>query len=300
MMAHVDLCSGIGGFALGFQWAGLSKPVLFCDIEPWSRKVLAKHWPDVPIATDVKELANDPDRNVPDCDILTAGYPCQPFSHAGKRLGQADDRHIWPYILQIVAQKRPAWCSFENVYGHVSMGLDQVLLDLEGQGYASRTFIVPACAVDAPHRRDRVWIIAHTDSDREPNGPVNGSQGQRLQSSADVADTESLIGDGGEHRKFTEEGERQGELGGEGSLRRKADVADTDSARCKEQRRSEPAQAKHQARQCGSGWLPEPSVGRVAHGIPKRVDRLRGLGNAIVPQIAMKIGEAIKQCEAEL
>ena len=100
MMAHVDLCSGIGGFALGFQWAGLSKPVLFCDIEPWSRKILKKHWPDVPIAENVKELANDPDGNVPDCDILTAGYPCQPFSHAGKRLGHArDDRHIWPYML---------------------------------------------------------------------------------------------------------------------------------------------------------------------------------------------------------
>jgi hypothetical protein len=77
-MSHVDLCSGIGGFALGFEWAGLSKPVLFCDIEPWSRKVLSKHWPDVPIADDVKELANDPARLVPDCDILTAGYPCQP------------------------------------------------------------------------------------------------------------------------------------------------------------------------------------------------------------------------------
>jgi len=239
MMAHVDLCSGIGGFALGFQWAGLSKPVLFCDIEPWSRKVLAKHWPDVPIAEDVKELANDPDGNVPDCDILTAGYPCQPFSHAGKRLGHEDDRHIWPYLLQIVAQKRPAWCCFENVYGHVSMGLDQVLLDLEAEGYASRTFIVPACGVDAPHLRYRVFVVAK-------------------------------------------------------------DVADTNSPRCEEQRRSQSAQEKHQAPQCGSGWLLEPSVGRVAHGIPKRVDRLRGLGNAIVPQLAMKIGQAIKQCEAEL
>ena len=269
-MAHVDLCSGIGGFALGFQWAGLSKPVMFCDIEPWSRKVLAKHWPDVPIAEDVKELANDPDGLIPRTDpkrtILTAGYPCQPFSHAGKRLGQEDDRHIWPYILQIVAQKRPAWCCFENVYGHVSMGLDQVLLDLETQGYASRPFIVPACAVDAPHRRNRLWIIAHaTDADRrrgafrEPGG--NGEP--------------------------TLHGEER-------------DVADTDSPRCEEQRRSQPAKEKHQAPQCGSGWLTEPSVGRVAYGIPKRVDRLKGLGNAIVPQIAMKIGEAIKQCEAAI
>ena len=130
MFRHVDLCSGIGGFALGFEWAGLSKPVLFCDIEEWPRKILAKHWPDVPIAEDVKELANDPDRNVPDCDILTAGYPCQPFSLAGERRGAEDDRHIWPDIFSIVQRKRPAWCVFENVYGHVSMGLDEVLSDL--------------------------------------------------------------------------------------------------------------------------------------------------------------------------
>ena len=310
MLSHVDLCSGIGGFALGFQWAGLSKPVLFCDIEPWSRKVLAKHWPDVPIATDVKELANDPDGLIPRTDpkrtILTAGYPCQPFSHAGKRLGSADtDRHIWPYLLQIVAQKRPAWCCFENVYGHVSMGLDQVLLDLEGQGYATRTFIVPACAVDAPHRRDRLWIIAHTDSQSEPNGPVNGSQGQRLQASADVSDTECKQRERGLSGHGQTFGAREGwppkELAGCGE-----DVADTDNKgpqgrlywgkdtqrqsvngyiRCGGAAHRQPAQ---------NWWLTEPSVGRVAHGIPKRVDRLRGLGNAIVPQIAMKIGEAIK------
>ena len=80
MLRHVDLCSGIGGFSLGFEWAQLSTPILFCDTEEWCRKILAKNFPDVPIATDVKELANDPERLVPDCDILTAGYPCQPFS----------------------------------------------------------------------------------------------------------------------------------------------------------------------------------------------------------------------------
>ena len=144
MMAHVDLCSGIGGFALGFKWAELSKPVLFCDIEPWSRQILRKHWPDVPIAEDVKELANDPDGLIPDCDILTAGYPCQPFSLAGERRGTEDDRHIWPYILSIVQTKRPSWCVFENVYGHVSMGLDEVLSDLEREGYACLLYTSPS------------------------------------------------------------------------------------------------------------------------------------------------------------
>ena len=186
-MHHIDLCSGIGGFALGFRWAGLSKPVLFCDIEPWSRKILRKHWPDVPILEDVKELANDPDGLIPDTDprrtIITAGYPCQPFSLAGERRGSEDDRHIWPYILSIIQTKRPAWTVFENVYGHVSMGLDEVLSDLEGQSYAARPFIVPACATDAPHRRDRVWIIARNVGDtnsRERTGNNGGRPKQEI------------------------------------------------------------------------------------------------------------------------
>lgn len=290
MLSHVDLCSGIGGFALGFQWAGLSKPVLFCDIEPWSRKVLAKHWPDVPIAEDVKELANDPDGLIPRTDpkrtILTAGYPCQPFSHAGKRLGSADtDRHIWPYILQIVAQKRPAWCVFENVYGHVSMGLDQVLLDLETQGYASRTFIIPACAVDAPHRRDRVWIIAHTsDADRrrgEVREPSGNGEPTLHGEERDVADTDSKRG----RRRNTQ----------------RQDAADAGQPPCNTRDNTRGMES----------WLTEPSICGMADGIPRwldeprdtprtvkgvkgRADRLKGLGNAIVPQIAQKIGEAIK------
>ena len=276
MMAHVDLCSGIGGFALGFQWAGLSKPVLFCDIEPWSRKVLHKHWPDVPIATDVKELASDPNGLIPRTDpkrtILTAGYPCQPFSHAGKRLGHEDDRHIWPYLLQIVTQKRPAWCCFENVYGHVSMGLDQVLLDLETQGYCTRPFIVPACAVDAPHRRDRVWIIAHaTDADRrrgEVREPSGNGEPTLHGEERDVANTDNK---GLQGRLYWGKDTQRQSVNG--------------YIRCGGAAHRQPAQ---------NWWLPEPSVGRVAHGIPKRVDRLRGLGNAIVPQIAQKIGEAIK------
>jgi len=310
-MRHVDLCSGIGGFALGFEWAELSKPVLFCDIEPWSREILRKHWPDVPIADDVKELANDPDGLVPDCDILTAGYPCQPFSLAGERRGTEDDRHIWPFILAIVQAKRPAWCVFENVYGHVSMGLDEVLSDLEGEGYAARPFIVPACAADAPHRRDRVWIIARNVGDTrrassKSRGDIKAREkairsaatSHHKRSGKDVAHTSRLHSDGsGEH---SQQGQRQEPQSGDSSC--SDNVADTDSKRWKGQ-----WSKRHDAKQtglCGREaqrkthfWLAEPAVGRVANGIPRRVDRLRGLGNAIVPQIAMRIGETIKQCE---
>ena len=349
-MRHVDLCSGIGGFALGFEWAGLSKPVLFCDIEPWSRKVLAKHWPDVPIADDVKELANDPARLVPDCDILTAGYPCQPFSVAGKQRGAEDDRHIWPFISQIIAQKRPAWCVFENVYGHVALGLDQVLADLEAQDYATRAFIVPACAVNAPHRRDRLWIIAHTNSQGEPDVTRFAEEGQRLVGNPEH-DGSSATALSGEHREDEgrcAQGQEEAEQSaGTGEPRDDADVGNTQNNRCEgggeaigregqahqlQQQpsvRSEPSrpsqdvadtdnegsqgrlsgrqgaewQGEHGHARCSGTahrqpakdwWAVEPSMGRVAHGIPGRVDRLKGLGNAIVPQIAMQIGLTIK------
>ena len=278
-MRHVDICSGIGGFALGFQWAELSSPVLFCDIEPWSRKVLAKHWPDVPIAEDVKELANDPDGLIPDCDILTAGYPCQPFSLAGERRGTEDDRHIWPYILSIVKTKRPSWCVFENVYGHVSMGLDEVLSDLEGQGYAARPFIVPACAADAPHRRDRVWIIARNVGDarcRSSNKRWHAKAREKAKWSA----SSSVNKRSGQDVAHCNSAGLQG----------RQNARDTSQSRAQRDKQS----ARRSECADGQNWLPEPAVGRVANGIPRRVDRLRGLGNAIVPQIAMRIGQTIK------
>lgn len=279
-MRHVDLCSGIGGFALGFEWAGLSKPVLFCDIEPWSCRVLAKHWPDVPIANDVKELADDPDRFIPRTDprntILSSGYPCQPFSVAGKQRGTEDDRHIWPFIGQIIAHKRPAFCVLENVYGHVALGLDQVLADLEAQDYATRAFIVPACGVNAPHRRDRVWIIARNVADTSSGRPQEHGHGETedaVQRGKVVADTdnEGLQG----RLSGRQDAQWQGEHG---------------HARCSGTAHRQPAK---------DWWAVEPAVGRVAHGIPGRVDRLKGLGNAIVPQIAMQIGLTIKAVRDE-
>ena len=342
MLRHVDLCSGIGGFSLGFEWAQLSTPILFCDTEPWCRKILAKNFPNVPIATDVKELANDPERLVPDCDILTAGYPCQPFSVAGKQKGTEDDRHIWPFIFRIVAQKRPTWCVFENVHGHIAMGLDQVLADLESEGYSTRTFVVPACGVNAPHKRDRLWIVAYSNSDDGRHGSSTKSQGRQsrmehrsgsqrqpiqepnknvadttilgsqehghgkpdefVHVSEDVADTNnarqsSSSGRGQNNRN--EEGHDIGRSGenvanssGEGSQGRL-------SGRSNSERQSFVGQSGCSSSTYGQSgedwWAVEPNVRRVAHGIPKRVDRIKGLGNAIVPQIAMNIGLAIKE-----
>ena len=332
-MRHVDLCSGIGGFAYAFQTVGLSKPVLFCDIEAWSRKVLAKHWPDVPIAHDVKELASDPARLVPDCDILTAGYSCQPFSVAGIRRGEEDDRHIWPEIFTIVQAKRPAWCVFENVSGHISLGLDQVLSDLESKGYAVQPFVVPACAVDAPHRRDRVWIIAsHADSDSKSNGTKHEKQG-----------CGKLVGNASDNRcrGWGEANGREGQTDQsqqQSGVWRKPigpseDVADADNEGSQgwlSGRQDTQWQGEHGHPRCSStahrqsgkdkskpvafmggmahglptgldgfdGWEREPEdIPRVATGVKDRVNRLKGLGNAIVPQIAMQIGLTIKAVE---
>ena len=171
---HVDLCSGIGGFALGLdEGAKLSKPILFCDTEQWCHKVLKKNFPSIPIFNDVKEIANDPKRFIPKKpDILTSGYPCQPFSVAGNRRGQEDPRHIFPYIFRIVEQTRPSYVIYENVYGHLSLGLDEVLFKMESIDYCTRTFVFPSSSIGAWHKRDRLWIVCRDLSvcDTKHNG----------------------------------------------------------------------------------------------------------------------------------
>jgi len=235
----LDLFSGIGGFSLGLERTGGFETVAFCEIEPFPRKVLAKHWPDVPCFEDVRKLTRD-DIDGP-VDVICGGYPCQPFSAAGRRLGKEDDRHLWPEFARLVEEFRPTWVIGENVAGHISMGLDDVLSDLEGLSYTPRPFVIPACAVDAKHRRNRVWTVAYTR--------LAGSQGRA----------------------------EAGNLGGVGPW------SDKLVERC--------------AHSAGAAWEPEPGVGRVANGVPRRVDRLKALGNAVVPQIPEVIGYAILEAE---
>lgn len=337
MLRHVDLCSGIGGFALGFKWAGLSKPVLFCDIEPWCRDILANNFPDVPIASDVKEIADDPKRFIPEpVGILTAGYPCQPFSQAGKRRGEEDPRHIFPHILRIVAQTRPTFTVFENVYGHISMGLDNVLNAMETEGYATRTFVVPASGVGALHKRDRVWIVGYAKhdgplaaevargsfktSDTGAEGqskasqlegasrPSNGSVVGEGKQASNVGDSSDIGRDGrtktiGRAGQANQQDQSEPQVWCEPS-RPSEDVAYTSGVGVQRRWASgEQVAYSHEGEEiplCSSErpsatqWETEPCVGRVVNGVPARVDRIKGLGNAIVPQIAMNIGLSIK------
>ena len=162
-MRLLDLFSGIGGFSYAAEkLVGGYKTVAFCEMDEFCQKVLQKHWPEIPIYDDVRTL--DATR-LGRIDIVTGGYPCQPFSQAGKRQGEKDERHLWPEMLRIIKSCKPRYVVAENVAGHVNMGLDQVLTDLENQGYTTRPIIIPACAKNAPHRRDRVWIIGELMAD---------------------------------------------------------------------------------------------------------------------------------------
>ena len=288
MLRHFDVCSGIGGFSLGFRWAALSEPVAFCEIDPYCQKVLAKNFPNIPIFNDVKELVNDrPEstRTIPDHDILTSGYPCQPFSVAGQRRGEEDERNIWRFVFEIVKRKHPTWCVFENVYGHIAMGLDQVLHDMESEGYTTQTFVVPACSLNAPHKRDRLWIVCNLADTKS-----EGLQGLDKRSPTISTERDEItdIGTKGSRDKNVANTKC---MGRESRTSVREELAREES-HGKFNNRSTDGSAQERAR---SWWDVEPNVGRVAYGIPSRVDRLRGLGNAIVPQIAMQIGLSIKE-----
>jgi DNA (cytosine-5)-methyltransferase 1 len=277
---HLDLFSGIGGFSLAFEAEGF-RTIGFSEIDPWASAVLKKHWPHVPNYGDV--------RNVPAlrCDVLTGGFPCQPFSFAGKRKGKNDNRHLWPAMRDVIDRCQPTWIVGENVLGIIGMELERVLADLEGLGFIAQTFVVPACAVDAKHRRDRVWIIAYNDRQR-------GDASRTHEIEAGAA-TEAFGSDGTSMaNNVRKQALRNYPKGfqpvspGNGE-----NVSDTNDQglegrdRRVMQKRARPADY--------SRWLPEPGLGRVADGIPNRTHRLRCLGNSIVPQVAQVFAKAIRQ-----
>lgn len=302
MKTVLDLFSGIGGFSLGLTRAGF-RTTAFCEIEEYPRSILRKHWPDVPIFEDVRTLhAADLPEPV---TVICGGYPCQPFSLAGQRKGKDDDRHLWPEIVRLIRELdattgKPTWCIFENVGGHVSMGLDQVLADLEAEGYSWWPFIVPACALNAPHRRDRVWIIAHASRQLLNRGGNAGATGRDEPTDRDCwppADAErhglqgavnQIPGEGAEHR-----GRRPSNQDCE-------NVADTESQQArgifKPWFSANPESGSDLRGEAGE-WITLPGVRARNDGIPGRVARLKALGNAVVPQIPELIGRMILMAE---
>jgi DNA (cytosine-5)-methyltransferase 1 len=296
----VSLFAGIGGFDLGLERAGM-QCVGQVEINPFCQRVLAHHWPDVKRIGDIHDVNGTEFGAV---DLICGGFPCQPFSTAGKRKGAADDRYLWPEMLRVIEAYRPTWIIGENVAGIVNMALDTVLSDLEAQNYQCEAFIIPACAVDAKHERKRVWIVAHSaqrGSERNAGSvqseneqkerirqPFNASQGD------DVPDPH---GSGFGERRRAES--IQSEQYSAQCLGQTISHAVNDGHNRAEGNEAEPSSDEPNNRlfERGNTWLPEPGVGRVANGVPGRVDRLRSLGNAVVPQVVEVIGRAIMATE---
>jgi DNA (cytosine-5)-methyltransferase 1 len=288
----LDLFSGIGGFSLGLEATNYFETVAFCEIDQYCQKILKKHWPNIPIFEDIKKLNG---KELPKIDVITGGYPCQPFSVAGQQKADKDPRHLWPEYFRLIKELRPTWVIGENVGGHIKLGLDSVLSDLESEGYSARTFSISASSIGANHKRERVWIVANSDSkglQRHRNKHElrkDFEEGKVSGQSDDVADSQSL---GSHEREFgnSEEENRQkgkvrGKIGREDGDRN-GSIIQNNLADSNSERPEEPHQTE--------GWWDfEPDVGRVAYGVPNRVDRLKCLGNSVVPQIPFLIGECI-------
>ena len=272
-MNVLDLFSGIGGFSLGLERAGM-RTVAFCEIEPFCRSVLKTHWPDVPIFEDVTKLkASDINEQV---NVIAGGFPCQDISTAGRGAGLSGSRSgLWFEYHRLINEIQPQFAIIENVSALRSRGLDDVLRSLAEIGYDAEWHCIPASAVGAPHRRDRIWIVAYPSRNRlqEREGEDRESfRSERLQSRMDLVGKSFDVADAIR-------------IGQQGSW------AHRDA-------RNSEADGERQTTQLiygsfGNIWRAEPDVGRVANGVPGRVDRLRALGNAVVPQIPEMIGRAI-------
>ncbi len=258
LMNFGSLFTGIGGLDLGLERAGFNC-IWQSEIDPYASRVLKKHWPATPNLGDINDIEWE---RVEPVDLVCGGYPCQPFSYAGSRNGTNDPRHLWPRFADCIRILRPRFALLENVTGHLSLGFGAVQADLAALGYNTEWDCIPAAAVGAPHLRDRVFVIAtrndgmDTNSESQPNGTINAT----TQSwSSPMAHTDSPFSE----RKCQ-------------PLRRPAQRTNADIPSTR-----------------GSNWASEPRVGRMANGIPNRMDRLKGLGNAVVPQVAEHIGRII-------
>jgi DNA (cytosine-5)-methyltransferase 1 len=283
-----SLFSGIGGFDLGLERAGM---VVKWQVErdPWCQKILAKHWPAVPRYTNVEDVGS----NLECVDLICGGFPCQPVSVAGQRHGTADDRWLWPEFRRVVGLLRPRYVLVENVPGLFTANgghaFGEVIGDLADLGYNAEWTVLSAADVGAPHLRKRVWIVADAQRSRSRLQPRDTeTRGQRGEHSRASQPTLVSPDNGPSRAKGTDTG--------------REDVADADRTGPQGRELLPKRRGERVARTSrmadapiGGQWRTEPDVGRVADGIPRRVDRLRGLGNAIVPQCAEWIGRQLVQ-----
>ena len=279
-----SLFSGCGGTALGYEWAGYEH-VWFVEKEEYARTILRKRFPEAVVYGDITEIDF---RTVQKVDVLEGGFPCQDISNAGKRAGIEGSRSsLWKYFLEGIRILRPKFVSIENVAALIDRGLDVVLADLASVGYDAEWHCISASAVGAPHRRDRIFIIAYPCSDGQCS-PEEYARGEVQLFSNEERHYEALLARRGQEQQpyFKQDGELQ-------------HVADTNSERLqgrKEAKNSCESRENGEQQSSRQGWWDvEPDVGRVAHGVPNRVDRIKCLGNAVVPQCAEVVAQAIKE-----
>lgn len=245
-MNGLSLFSGIGGLDLAFEWTG-GNVLAMCEINPYCQNVLRKHWPYIPIFNDIHQLSREVIQNagiLKTIDIIYGGFPCQPFSVAGEQKGKEDDRYLWPEFSRLVGEFKPYWVLAENVSGILSIAADDVCRDLERQDYEVGIWDYEAAAIGAPHRRERIFFVAHS--------------------------RRSLL-----QRSFKQR-----------TLRNEIEEGTSNIT-------------KRPSSSCGlyGQWQPEPGVDRVVNGLSNRVDRLRALGNSVVPQQVYPLFKAIMEAD---
>ena len=294
MLKHISLCSGIGGLDLAAEWAGF-RTVAQCEIDGYASKVLAKNFKGVPNLHDIRTVTNERlrERGIDPSEItvISAGFPCQPYSLAGKGRGDRDERDLWGEVARVLGEVRPRWFVGENTPGLFSREnqryFRRVLDDLAALGYHVGWGIWGACDVGAPHKRERVFLVAHADGERRG---VFGAVERTACGSLGESETKTSLGAGGT-RRTAWGGVLSGNLHYTYGKGRGADEPAGSARRGNDQRGGAPRHAS------GEWWEVEPDVGRVAHGVSARVDRLRCLGNAVVPYQAYPIFEAIAEYE---
>lgn len=272
MLTHLSLFSGIGGLDLAAEWAGFTT-VGQCEFADYPTKVLEKHWPDVPRWRDIRTLTKESfyeRTGIRTVDVISGGFPCQPFSVAGKQKGKGDDRYLWPEMIRVITELRPRCVVGENVPGIIKIAAGQVVKDLERAGYHVVVFNYEAAAVGAWHRRSRVFFTGLADVADADGSGLQGRKQPETPDAAEGAGEQPSRATAGECSEAVYDYMRSG-CAGDARWGQSQELAD------------------------GRFWAAEPDVGRVAHGIPARVDRLKCLGNAVVPQQAYPIFRELKE-----